>query len=114
MVAYSFYQDVYGGVSVDQQEWEQLEKRAYDKLEQYKRRYTVTPSETGEAMAVCAMADALACFSAALSGGAISSAAIGSVSVRYSSVSMDTSPQALERELFRCAVRYLDIYRGVE
>lgn len=116
MVAYSFYRDTYGGVSLSQQEWELFGRRAYEQLERYKRCFTVTPSDTGEAMAICAMADTLAYFSAAQngSGGAISSAAIGSVSVHYDSAgSVDISPDARERELLRCATLYLDIYRGV-
>lgn len=116
MVAYSFYRDTYGGTALSQQEWELFGRRAFEQLERYKRCFTVTSSETGEAMAICAMADTLAYFNAAQngSGGVISSAAIGSVSVNYgSSKSVDISPDARERELLRCATLYLDIYRGV-
>ena len=66
-------------------------------------------------MAVCAMAEALYSFQLLLSGeaGPIQSASIGSVSVSYGSAQgLDLSPGGRERELYRCAARYLDIYRG--
>lgn len=75
-----------------------------------------TPQDICEAMAVCAMADALAYFFAAQNGmGAVASASIGSVSVSYGNAvnSVDLSPKAQGRELYRCARQYLDIYRGV-
>lgn len=76
----------------------------------------VTPQVVCEAMAVCAMADALAYFIAAQNGmGAVASASIGSVSVSYGNAgnSVDVSPKAQERELYRCACQYLEINRGV-
>lgn len=112
MVAYTFYQDSYGGSALSPEEWAFFGLRAEEKLAYYKRIYTVVASEMGEAMAVCAMAEALAYFSAALSGGgAVSSASIGSVSVSYAQA-VELSPKGQERELLRCAKLYLDIYRG--
>ena len=117
MVTYDFYKNTYLGSSITEQEWPMLAARAQDKLSQYKRIYTVTPpGETSEAMAVCAMAEALAYFVAAQNGtGAATSASIGSVSVSYGNAgnSVDVSPKAQERELYRCACQYLEINRGV-
>ena len=67
-------------------------------------------------MAVCAMADALAYFTAAQNGmGAVASASIGSVSVSYGNTAnaVDISSKGQVKELHRCASQYLDIYRGV-
>lgn len=117
MVDYSFYRGQYAGSAVTPEEWNQLATRAQSQLDKYKRIYTVTaPEETSEAMAVCAMVDALAYFVAAQNGtGAAVSASIGSVSVSYGNAgnAVDVSPKAQERELYRCACLYLDIYRGV-
>ena len=117
MVDYDFYQKSYGGSSLLPDEWSTFCRRAEDQLRMYKRTYTVTaPDENAEAMAVCAMADALAYFCAAQngSGGSVASASIGSVSVSYGGgQTVDCSPKAQERELLRCARLYLDIYRGV-
>lgn len=117
MVEYSFYIDTYKGVSVTVEEWPLFEARATEQLARYKRIYAVTaPEDNSEALAVCAMADALAYFTAAQNGtgGAVSSASIGSVSVSYGGASaVDLSPRGQARELLRCAKLYLDIYRGV-
>lgn len=117
MVDFEFYKNTYGGNSLTPEEWNTFGKRASEQLARYKRIYTVTaPDENAEAMAVCAMADALAYFCAAQngSGGSVSSASIGSVSVSYGGgQAVDCSPKAQERELLRCARLYLDIYRGV-
>ena len=117
MVQYDFYANTYKGVSIDQLEWPTYEARAAAQLAQYKRIYTVTaPDENAEAMAVCAMADALAFFTAAQNGtgGTVTGASIGSVSVSYGNTgAVDLSPKAQARELYRCASQYLDIYRGV-
>lgn len=116
MVEYSFYLNTYGGVSVPLEDWPMISKRAADKLAYYKRIYTVTaPDENAEAMAICAMADAMAYFIAAQNGtgGAVASVGIGSVSVSYGRATVDLSPKAQEKELYCCACRYLDIYRGV-
>lgn len=116
MPDYEFYRSVYGGNSLTSDEFRELEKRAAEQLARYKRIYTVTaPDANAEAMAICAMADALAYFAAAQNGtgGAVASASIGSVSVSYSGASVDLSPKAQSRELYRCASQYLEIYRGV-
>ena len=117
MVEFEFYRGTYQGTALTSEEWPLFGKRAGEQLARYKCIYTVTaPDENAEAMAVCAMADALAYFCAAQngSGGSVASASIGSVSVSYGSgQTVDCSPKAQERELLRCARLYLDIYRGV-
>ena len=117
MVNYCFYMHNYKGVSIDLFEWPTYEAKAAAQLAYYKRIYTVTaPDENAEAMAVCAMADALAYFAAVQNGtAAVTSASIGSVSVTYggASGSVDMTPKGQSRELYRCASQYLDICRGV-
>lgn len=117
MVEYIFYEDVYRGTSISVMDWPLFEVRAAEQLARYKRIYTVTaPDENAEAMAICAMADALAYFTAAQNGdgGAVASASIGSVSVSYAGASaVDLSPKAQAKELYRCTSQYLEIYRGV-
>ena len=116
MVEYTFYKETYRGSSIPGPEWEIFEARAADQLRRFKRIYTVTaPDENAESKAICAMADALAYFTAAQngSGGAITSASVGSVSVSYAGATVDLSPKAQVRELYRCASQYLEICRGV-
>ena len=118
MVGFEFYTSTYRGSSIPEADWHLLEARAADQLKHYKRIYAVTaPDDDAEAMAVCAMADALAYFAAAQngSGGVVASASIGSVSVSYggAAAAVDLSPKGQEKELYRCARQYLEIYRGV-
>lgn len=114
-----FYKTTYMGMgdSIPDNDFPRLAKRAGEQLARYKRIYTVSaPNATAENMAICAMAEALAYYEAAAGGegGAVSSAQIGSVSVNYAGAAgaVDLSPKAQERELYRCASLYLDIYRG--
>lgn len=121
MPDYDFYLRVYQGGSIPREEWPYCEARAADHLARYRRIYSVTVPDDlpdGESMAVCAMAEALYGFDLLLSGdgGPVQSASIGSVSVNYGGAaaqSTDLSPNGQERELYRCASRYVDIYRGV-
>lgn len=121
MVTHEFYKSNYHGGSISSEDWPTFEARAAAQLAQYKRIYTVTAPENepnAESMAICAMADALAFFTAALngSGGPVASASIGSVSVSYAGASggaVDLSAKGQAKELYRCACQYLDIYRGV-
>lgn len=117
MPDYTFYLGTYMGDSIPENDFSRLIKRAGEQLARYKRIYTVTAQEeNSEDMALCAMADALAYYEAALNGagGAVSSASIGSVSVSYAGTASaaDLSQEAQAAELFRCACMYLDIYRG--
>ena len=116
MVTYEFYTCTYNGRTISEDAWCELERDASAKLNQYKRKYTVTaPEETSEAMAVCAMAETIDFFEAAQNGTTVQSASVGSVSVSYGNAaqSLDLSPKGKEKELYRCACQYLDIYRGV-
>lgn len=121
MVAFEFYANEYLGGSISPQDWPTYEARAAEQLARYKRIYTViVPEEEPQAerLAICAMADALAYFTAAVNGagGPVASASIGSVSTSYAGVSdgtVDLSPKGQARELYRCASLYLEIYRGV-
>lgn len=118
MARYEFYLTEYCGGSIAHEDWPMYERRAADQLARYKRLYTVAAlTPDAEEMAVCAMADALYSFDLIANGegGAVQSASIGSVSVSYGNTggqSVDISPRGQAKELYRCACRYLDIYRG--
>lgn len=116
MIEFDFYTSEYKGAAISAEDWPTYEARAAAQLARYKRIYTVTaPDENSEAMAVCAMAEALQSFDLIANGegGAVQSASIGSVSVSYGSGSkVDISPKGQSKELYRCACQYLDIYRG--
>ena len=112
---YEVYVNRYGGQAVSREEWPALSARAEELLRQYKRDFRVEEDPEGEAMAVCAMAETLGFYAAARSGqGGLRYAAVGTVSVSGKGVyaQMDISPGEESRELYRCARRYLRIYRG--
>lgn len=118
MTSYDFYQNTYRGGSIPPEEWPGYAARAAAQLARYKRLCRVDTSRprSGD-MAVCAMAEAFYSFDRLANGegGPIQSASIGSVSVSYSGPagqSLDLSPRGREKELYRCASQYLDIYRG--
>ena len=120
MTDYDFYANVYLGSAIEPEEFPSYALRAYEQLARYKRIYTVTVPEDlpdGEDRAVCAMAEALHGFDLIANGegGPVQSASIGSVSVSYGGAAqtLDLSQKGQERELYRCACRYLDICRGV-
>lgn len=121
MVDHKFYTDTFHGGSIAAAEWPAYERTAASVLTRYKRIYTVTVPEDApdaESMAICAMAEALYSFDLIANGesGPVQAASIGSVSTSYggSGVStVDTSPAAQAKELYRCACLYLEIYRGV-
>jgi len=113
---YDFYLNTYCGSAITAEEFPELLKRAQDKLLSYERSYRVTGDETQRSMALCALAEAMAYYDAARNGeGGLRYASVGTVSVSgkgiYSQV--DISPAAQERELYRTACTYLDIYRGI-
>lgn len=118
-ISYGFYSESYRGNAIPEEEFPRYMARAEEQLSRYRRIYTVTVPEDlpdGEVRAVCAMAEALYGFDLIASGeaGPVQSAAIGSVSVSYGAPAqaVDISPKGQARELYRCAIRYLDIYRG--
>ena len=112
---YEFYVNQYKGQAIAEGQWSALCARAADQLAQYKREYRVTPNETAEAMAVCAMAEVMDFFALARNGqGGLRYVSIGNVPASGKGVygQMDISPEAENRELYRCARRYLHIERG--
>lgn len=113
MPDYRFYRLHYRGDSLSEQEFPRLAGLAETQLRRYQRLYTVrAPEACSEAMAICAMADALYYFETAQNGGLVTSAAIGSVSSSCQVGAVDLSPKAQAKELYRCASLYLDISRG--
>ena len=119
MPDFLYYQTTYMGTIQDETEFLRCAARARDQLARYRRIYTVTaPNEDAEKMAICAMADAVAWYEGARdgTGGPVASVSVGSVSETYSGGSggsLDFSQAAQDREMYRRACLYLDIYRGV-
>ena len=114
---YEFYKEYYKGDALGEEEFPPLIARAEQQLQRYKRTYRVTGTQEAEKYALCAMAEAIGYFDAAQNGqGGLRYASVGTVSVSgkgiYSQV--DISPEARERELYRRAALYLDIYRGIK
>ncbi len=113
---YTFYVETYGGCALSEAQLREAGKRAEEQLKLYERSYRVTGDETARKMAICAMAEAIVYFQNAQNGeGGLRYAKVGTMSVSgkgiYSAV--DISPAAQQKELYRIASRYLDIYRGV-
>ena len=112
---YGFYVNQFGGTSISQEAFPELERRARDRLRRYERVYRVEGDETARKMAICAMAEAMDYFDSARNGkGGLRYASVGTVSVSGKGLygSLDISPTAEERELYRCAGEYLDICRA--
>ena len=112
---YDFYQNTYCGSSLTAEEFPEYCCRAQDKLQAYGRSYRVIGDENARSMAICAMAEALSYYDSARNGqGGLRYASVGTVSVSGKGVysQVDISPKAQERELYRIAATYLDIYRG--
>lgn len=111
MADYAFYAGTYLGDSIPQADFPRMALRASEKLAQFKRIYTVTDiNANSEDMAICSMADAMYYFETAQN--TPQSSSIGSVSSSQVT-SVDISVSAQEKELLRCSMLYLDIYRGV-
>lgn len=114
---FRFYREQYLGSALEEAEFPEAAARAADVLAEFKGAYRVTGDGQAEAMAICAMAEAIAYFDAAQNGqGGLRYAKVGSVSVSgkgiYSQV--DISPSAQRRELYRAAGRYLEICRAAK
>lgn len=108
---YEYYVNQYRGSGIDRAAWPALARRAKDYIAWLRRHCRVSGDET---MAVCAVAEELARFDAARSGaGGLSHVKIGEVSVSGGYQSLDISPEAEQRALYRAAERHLTIYRGV-
>ena len=105
MVDFDFYRNSYLGSSIPEKQFPAYALRAEAELDAMKRKYRVASSgQESEKLALCAMAEAIA---AAAKRKGVSTATVGSVSVRYE------NQRELKKELRHCAEIYLDIYRGV-
>lgn len=105
MVDYDFYVNHYLGSAIPEKAFSGMAAQAEQVLGRLKQTYRVESSgREAESMAVCAMAETL--WQNRNKG--LSSASIGSVSVRY-----ETDRNAVRREIYDKARIYLDIYRGV-
>lgn len=109
---YAFYTDEYHGSGIPEDEFSAFAARAEEKLAQYKRVWQVSGTQRDEALALCAMADALSYFDRAANGGIAQSVSVGSVSTSFAAP-QELTPAAREAELLRCARTYLSIYKGV-
>lgn len=107
MVEYDFYVNSYLGSAIPEKAFPGMAARAQEALRRFESIYRVASSgENSRNMALCAMAEAV--YEAQRQGG-MRSASVGSVTVHYE----DGSQRELNRELYRRACIYLDIYRGV-
>jgi len=105
MVKYEFYVNQYLGSAIPEKAFPGVAAQAEQILSRFKQAYRVVSSgQQAESMAICAMAETL--WQNRNKG--LTSASIGSVSVRY-----ETDRNVLRRELYDKACIYLDIYRGV-
>ena len=110
-----FYRETYGGSALTDGELPEAAQRAREVLEEFERNFRVKGDEIARKMAICAMAEAIVYFQKAQNGeGGLRYAKVGTMSVSGKGIysAIDISPQAQERELYRAACRYLDIYRG--
>lgn len=103
MIDYDFYVNSYMGSAIPETAFPGMAVRAAQSLQALRGKYQVTsPDKVSEEMALCAMADVLYdCRKPA-----VSSATVGSVSVKYQ------GSAALQKRLLEAAQVYLDIYRG--
>ena len=113
---WDFYRQNYGGASLTEEALPELLRRAEDYLSALERDYRVTGTLDARNMALCALAETISYFDAAQNGrGALRYASVGTVSVSGKGIynQLDISPEALSRELYRVACRYLTVYRGL-
>lgn len=105
MADFDFYVNTYLGDRIQEKAFPALAKRAESILQSFEGKYQVTGGEESRKMAICAMAE---CIQEHDRRSRHSAASVGSVSVRY-----EKPRESLERQLYRAAGIYLDIYRGV-
>lgn len=108
-VSFDYYSGVYGGSAVGEADWARLSQLASGHLARLKALATVTPyGDQGEceAMATCAMAEALQAWEEDSSG--ITSEHIGSVSVSYGSAP-ETKSRGLSGALLDAAKPWLHV-----
>lgn len=112
MPGYEFYCTKFYGCSIPEEDFCTYASRANAEINRLEKRYTVKCTDDERKLAVCAVADVLYYFDNALSGAAVKSATIGSVS--ESGADIDTSVKAQKKEIYNAASLYLEIYRGVK
>ncbi len=112
MPGYEFYCAEFHGGSIPSEDFHLYASRADTELKRLERLYTVKGTDDGRKLAVCAVADILYYFDNVMSGAAVKSVSIGSVS--ESGADIDTSVKAQKKELYNAASLYLEIYRGVK
>ena len=106
MVDFEFYVNCYLGSAIPEKAFSGVAAQAQACLDRLKGCCRVESSgQDAENMALCAMAETL--WARRSSG--LSSASVGSVSVRYAE-----NNASLTRQLYEKAAIYLDIYRGVK
>ncbi len=126
--SYGFYTGGFHGISIPEAEWDRLAARADEQVKQYERAYTVTdPAGDGRDKAVCAIADHMYAVEVVVNSeisvdadgniGA-SSVSVGSVSVsrkspNVSNMGLDMTEAGQQRQFYRLARKYIDIFRGV-
>ena len=109
MVSYDFYAGEYMGSLIPEKKFPALAARAEGYLDRFRRTYRMeSAGKEAEAMAVCAMAETLC--SREKTGGGMTAASAGRVSVRYG----EKKRRPLLAELYEQASDYVDFYRGAE
>ncbi len=109
MADYDFYVNCYLGSAIPEKAFPAAAAQAAAALERIERIYTVAGSgEETRKLAICAMAEAV--YAASHRKAGMTAASVGSMSVRYETG--ERADKALQRELYRKAAIYLDIYRG--
>ena len=109
MVDYQFYTQIYLGNAISEKAFPAAVAEATAALERICRIYQVAEhGEQTRKMAICAMAEAVSTANRRRAG--LTAASVGSVSVRYENG--EHADKSLQRELYRKAAIYLDIYRG--
>ena len=107
MIGYEFYVNSYMGTDIPEKAFDALAARAGEALRRLERIYRIEGTEVEHAMAVCAMAEVLRAWQNRPAG--VKSESVGNTSVQYA----EEAERKLERELYRKASVYLDMYRGV-
>ena len=110
MTTYEFYLDSYHGSTFqDADQYRMYAARAQAQIDRYKRIYrVVSPTDDGESLAVCALADALCKMDECENKP--QSMSVGSVSTTYGQTAYSQTDRA--KLLYATARLYLDIYRG--
>ena len=107
MISYEFYVNSYMGTDIPEKAFAGFAVRAGEALKKMARIYRVEGTEVEHAMAICAMAEVLQAWQNRPAG--VKSESVGSCATQYA----DEAERKLDRELYRKASVYLDLYRGV-